>query len=194
MRVQTLAQNHGVLISEAPSPWSSPHEDCAGACILAGRVPSPQPPKCPRQFGSRDPVRWEPPRLGPLLQEHCVAPAWGFPTSRGRRAWHGTALRVAELLAPPPERDCQPQSTWGNEAQKRKWPQVPPSASRYNPPPEAGENPGEKQEPAVPSRGRPPRKSAFSRVTDVFGCVESLLRHPRSSSLLVGPFVAAHGL
>ena len=73
-------------------------------------MPSPQPPKCSGQFGSRDPVRWEPPRLGSLLQEHCVAPAWGFPTSWGRQAWHGTALRVAELLAPPPERDCQPQS------------------------------------------------------------------------------------
>ena len=55
-------------------------------------------------------MRWEPPRLGSLLQEHCVAPAWGFPTSWDRQAWHGTALRVAELLAPPPERDCQPQS------------------------------------------------------------------------------------
>ena len=66
-------------------------------------------------------------------------------------------------------------STWGNKAQKRKWPQVPLSASRYKPPPETRENPGEKQELAIPSRAQHPRKSASSRVTGVFGCVKSSL-------------------
>lgn len=145
MGVQTLAQNRGVLISEAPSPWSSPHEGCARARILASRVPSSQPPKCPRQFGSRGPARWEPPRLGPSLQEHSVAPAWGFPTFQGQQAWHGMALRVAELLTPPPEHDCQPQSLHLGKRGSEE--EVASSTTRYKPPPEAGEDPGEKQEP-----------------------------------------------
>lgn len=42
-------------------------------------------------------------------------------------------------------------STWGNKTHKRKWLHVPLSASRYTPPTEAGENPGEKAGTSQPS-------------------------------------------
>lgn len=195
MGVQTLAQNRGVLISEAPSPWSSPHEGCARARILASRVPSSQPPKCPRQYGSRGPARWEPPRLGPPLQEHSVAPAWGFPTFRGQQAWHGTALRVAELLTPPPERDCQPQSLHlGKRGSEEEVASSTTFSLQIQTSPRGRGGPRGKAgtgQPSPPAGGTPgnllPAESLMCLAAS------SLLRHPRSS-LHVGSFVAAHRL
>ena len=126
---------------------------------------------------------------------HSVAPAWGFPTFRGQQAWHGTALRVAELLTPPPERDCQPQSLHlGKRGSEEEVASSTTFSLQIQTSPRGRGGPRGKAgtgQPSPPAGGTPgnllPAESLMCLAAS------SLLRHPRSS-LHVGSFVAAHRL